>query len=383
MPARAVVATLATTTLSTSEWTRPLRILDSDFSHDSELLNSHVGTRFRPGGNRPRSRLGDRRSRVSSVTVRRGMWRDRRGAGIAEYALLLLIIVIVGAVAFKFIGGGVKHAGNKTDEQFAGGGGAGEGDRGAGGGGSAASKGQSGDRQAGDKTAGAWPGSGRSGQGGAAARGRRGRRSGRRTASAEAARPRTSRAEASAGRRSGRSSAASFVLLFAIGGYFAFRESPRVTRQTRVIRAGALLSLAMATEALVARIKQILALAKAGNVDEAYKAYAQLYPQRRVPDVSDGGAAQGDQARRQHQDPAEPGHALADRRVQGRDRAAAARSSAARARRRTSSGSASASMVAGNEKEAGELFRTGLKIERDRNPQSDLCGSLMKWVAAV
>ena len=40
-------------------------------------------------------------------------------------------------------------------------------------------------------------------------------------------------------------------------------------------------------------------------------------------------------------------------------------------------------MVAGNEKEASELFRTGLKIERDRNPQSDLCGSLMKWVAAV
>ena len=40
-------------------------------------------------------------------------------------------------------------------------------------------------------------------------------------------------------------------------------------------------------------------------------------------------------------------------------------------------------MVTGNEKEAAELFRTGLKIERDRNPQSDLCGSLMKWVAAV
>ncbi len=36
-----------------------------------------------------------------------------------------------------------------------------------------------------------------------------------------------------------------------------------------------------------------------------------------------------------------------------------------------------------DEKRAAEMFRTGLRIEREKNPGSDLCGSLMKWVAAV
>lgn len=36
-----------------------------------------------------------------------------------------------------------------------------------------------------------------------------------------------------------------------------------------------------------------------------------------------------------------------------------------------------------DEKRAGEMFRTGLKIARERNSASDICGSLMKWVAAV
>jgi hypothetical protein len=40
-------------------------------------------------------------------------------------------------------------------------------------------------------------------------------------------------------------------------------------------------------------------------------------------------------------------------------------------------------VVVGNEQAAGNIFRTGLKLERDRDPQSTLCGSLMKWVAAV
>ncbi len=37
----------------------------------------------------------------------------------------------------------------------------------------------------------------------------------------------------------------------------------------------------------------------------------------------------------------------------------------------------------GDEKKAAEHFRQGLTAERAKNPQSDLCGSLMKWVAAV
>lgn len=40
-------------------------------------------------------------------------------------------------------------------------------------------------------------------------------------------------------------------------------------------------------------------------------------------------------------------------------------------------------VVVGNEQAAGNIFRNGLKLERERDPQSTLCGSLMKWVAAV
>ncbi|MFO0668770.1 MAG: hypothetical protein U0235_03950 [Polyangiaceae bacterium] len=40
-------------------------------------------------------------------------------------------------------------------------------------------------------------------------------------------------------------------------------------------------------------------------------------------------------------------------------------------------------VVTGDEKGAADTFRKALQMERSRNPQSDLCGSLMKWVAAV
>ena len=36
-----------------------------------------------------------------------------------------------------------------------------------------------------------------------------------------------------------------------------------------------------------------------------------------------------------------------------------------------------------DEKRAAEVFRAGLKLAREKNSRSDLCGSLMKWVAAV
>jgi Flp pilus assembly pilin Flp len=46
------------------------------------------------------------------------MLRDRRGVGVAEYALLLFLMAVLAAVAFRYMGKNVKHAGNKTEEQF-------------------------------------------------------------------------------------------------------------------------------------------------------------------------------------------------------------------------------------------------------------------------
>ena len=40
-------------------------------------------------------------------------------------------------------------------------------------------------------------------------------------------------------------------------------------------------------------------------------------------------------------------------------------------------------VVIGDEQAAAASFRAGLNIERQRNPQSNLCGALMKWVASV
>jgi hypothetical protein len=40
-------------------------------------------------------------------------------------------------------------------------------------------------------------------------------------------------------------------------------------------------------------------------------------------------------------------------------------------------------VVIGNEAGAGAVFRAALAIERERNAQSDLCGSLMKRVSML
>ena len=40
-------------------------------------------------------------------------------------------------------------------------------------------------------------------------------------------------------------------------------------------------------------------------------------------------------------------------------------------------------VVLGNIESASAIFRAGLNIERQRNPQSDLCGSLMKRISLI
>ncbi len=138
----------------------------------------------------------------------------------------------------------------------------------------------------------------------------------------------------------------------------------------------------MVTEALVVRVKQILALAKGGNVDEAYKQYAALYRSaefRTYPPEEQRGAIK--LVANIKIPPSRPTPAQIDA------------FKAAVEPMKEILGATGApedfqwlgicQLVAGNEKEAGELFRTGLRIERERNAQSDLCGSLMKWVAAV
>lgn len=138
----------------------------------------------------------------------------------------------------------------------------------------------------------------------------------------------------------------------------------------------------MATEALVTRVKEILALAKAGKQDEAYAAYKDLFlsaefasyphderrhaiklvvnvkvpPNRPAPSMVTAYKSAMTPLKKMVEDQSEP----QDHELLG-----------------------ICYVVAGDEKKAAEHFRLGLQLERAKNPQSDLCGSLMKWNAAV
>jgi hypothetical protein len=40
-------------------------------------------------------------------------------------------------------------------------------------------------------------------------------------------------------------------------------------------------------------------------------------------------------------------------------------------------------VLLGNEESAGNMFRAGLKVERERSPGSDLCGDLMRRISLI
>lgn len=40
-------------------------------------------------------------------------------------------------------------------------------------------------------------------------------------------------------------------------------------------------------------------------------------------------------------------------------------------------------LMLGNEESASRIYRAGLALERERNPQSDLCGELMKRISLI
>lgn len=138
----------------------------------------------------------------------------------------------------------------------------------------------------------------------------------------------------------------------------------------------------MATEALVSEVKRIIGLAKSGAVEDAYKAYSALFrsAEFRTYPLEDQRQALKLVANIKVA-PNRPLPAQIDA-----FRAAIDPLSeilGARGEAEDFQWLGICCLVTGDEKRAAELFRTGLKLERDRNPQSDLCGSLMKWVAAV
>jgi hypothetical protein len=138
----------------------------------------------------------------------------------------------------------------------------------------------------------------------------------------------------------------------------------------------------MATEALVKRVKEILGIAKSGKIDDAYNAYAELFVSaefRSYPMDEQRHAIKLVVNAKVPPSKTTPAQVAAYR--------------AAMTPLQEMLGAMGdphdfellgiCNVVIGEEKTAAELFRTGLRLERERNPQSDLCGSLMKWVAAM
>jgi Flp pilus assembly pilin Flp len=145
------------------------------------------------------------------------MRRDSRGVGVAEYALLLFLVVAIAAGTYRFVGGRVKHAGSKTNQQFAQGatsGGAG-GEQAAGGAGQAGAGGAA--------QSGAAGGGGGSGAGGSGAS--QGGAGGGKAETAGASAPAdTDDVEAAQKTPLWKIIGAVFLVLFAVGGFFAFRK---------------------------------------------------------------------------------------------------------------------------------------------------------------
>jgi hypothetical protein len=138
----------------------------------------------------------------------------------------------------------------------------------------------------------------------------------------------------------------------------------------------------MANEELVAAVKKIVALGQAGNLDQAYGGYRDIFAspvfmtyraedQRRVlrlmilaknaPKAPSSSMIEAHRAAvpaltelvSLHQEPA-------DHEMLG-----------------------ICHLVLGNEQSAGVIFRAGLAIERERSPGSDLCGELMKRISMI
>lgn len=137
----------------------------------------------------------------------------------------------------------------------------------------------------------------------------------------------------------------------------------------------------MANEVLVAKVKQIVGLAKAGNTDAAHDGYRELFS-----------SAEFLTYRPEDQRQVLKLLILQKRSGAPPESLKAAMQSALVPLTELVSLHGDAGdfemlglchLMNGNEAGAANLFREGLRIERDANPQSDLCGRLMTRISAL
>jgi hypothetical protein len=138
----------------------------------------------------------------------------------------------------------------------------------------------------------------------------------------------------------------------------------------------------MSNEALVQAIKHIVALGKAGKPDESYAGYRDLFA---------GAAFATNKPEDQRQAlklmvlakaaPSSPTPAM----IEAHRAAIAPLTELVKRHGEPADHEllGICHVVLGDEEAASRIFRAGLAIERERNPQSDLCGALMKRVSLL
>ena len=138
----------------------------------------------------------------------------------------------------------------------------------------------------------------------------------------------------------------------------------------------------MANEELVRSVKEIIGRAKGGDTDSAYRGYRDLFASPafagyRVEDQRQ--ALQLMVLMKGAPKPATPAMVDAHRAAQGILVALVA----SHAEPSDHELLGICHVILGDEASASTVFRAGLALERERDPQSKLCGSLMKRVSMV
>ena len=138
----------------------------------------------------------------------------------------------------------------------------------------------------------------------------------------------------------------------------------------------------MPNEALVAAVKVIIGHAKAGKTDESYAAYAELFSSAAFPTYPEADQRQALKLMIHAKGiPTFPSAAIAN----AHKKAIAPLQVLIAAHDEPADYEllGLCHVRAGDEPAARVAFQKGLDLERARNPQSPLCGTLMKWVASV
>lgn len=138
----------------------------------------------------------------------------------------------------------------------------------------------------------------------------------------------------------------------------------------------------MANEELVAAVKQVAALARAGNLDQAYTGYRDIFAS---PVFMTYRAEDQRQVLRlmilAKNAPRPPSPAM----VEAHRAAVPALTELVSVHQEPADHEmlGICHVLLGNEESASVIFRAGLALERERSPGSDLCGELMKRISMI